>query len=276
MSIVMKSRMTAAALAVCSVMGMGYSAGALADGDSVDFTTTINVSSINKCEATVTAGDTGSNWALTWTLDSASGPSSIDYGSAATDPLQVKVTINDDAANDCHLNGMKIAADMGSSVSVAGDSAAFKQPVSNGFWRYMPVVADAKLYTDTTWTTAVDGDVSVKGADAEDYTVQATAQHTAQEQITPAAGWNWGSNEAVVLSNGYLNNGGYAPLTANGAPAPVTFTLGTPAQNVDSAIIGVSAIIASDPEDAAGTTDVNAVVDNEVVNMPFTINVTWL
>ncbi|EGT0627983.1 hypothetical protein JAF88_004802 [Citrobacter freundii] len=276
MASLIKNKMTATALAVCTVLGMGYSAMASA-ADSVDFTTTINVVSTNKCEATVAAGDTGSNWALKWTLGNAETTGTIDYTNAGLEPLQVKVSINDDGANNCHLNKMKIGADMHDAVSAATDSAAYKVATSNGFWRYMPVVAKADMYTSKDFTTAVTGTVTVKGADGADYEVQTASQHAGQSEVTPVTGWHWGSSDAVVLSNGYLDNGGYAPLTYNGTTTtPVTFTLGTPTQNVDSAVIGVSAIIAKDPEDNQGAKDVAAVTDTETVNMPFTINVTWL
>lgn len=276
MSIVMKNKLSATALAIATVMGMGYSAMASA-ADSVDFNTTIAVVSTNKCEATVTAGDSGSTWAPTWTLAAGATTGTIDYTGVAMEPLEVKVSINDDGSNGCHLNKMKVGASMGSALPVASDSAAFKVPTSAGYWRYMPVVAKATMYTDKAFTTEVTGAVTVKGADGSDYEVQSASQHAGQTLVTPVTDWKWGSADAVVLSNGYLNNGGYAPMTFNGVTTtPVTFTLGTTTQDVDSAVIGVSSIIAKDPEDNQGATDVNVVSDTEQVVMPFTVNVTWL
>lgn len=275
MSIVMKTKMTAAALAVCSVMGMGYSASALADDNSVAFTTTINVDSVNKCVATVAKGAAGTNWALGWSLDNG-GVSTIDYSNdaAGIEPLQVVVSINDVSVPTCHLNNMTIRADMGAAVPAGASSSAYKVSTSNGFWRYMPVVAQAHLYTSNDETASVTGNVKVNGADGITYTSEATKQNDGRTDITPTAGWNFGA-DAVVLSNGYLDNGGYAPLTFNGAPLPVTFGQTGTAEDVNYAVIGVSAIVAKDPETALGVADKEAVVDQEQVTMPFTINVNW-
>lgn len=273
MSIVMKNKLTATALALTTIMGMGYSTLAAAN-DSADFTTTINVVSENNCIAQVSKGATGTEWALTWTLP-AVGDSSIDYTRTVTTPLEVLVSINDGPGNECHLNDMTIAADMKVAEQVSG-SAAYKVPTQGGgFWRYMPVVAQAKLFTDTAYTTAVSGVVNVIGADGGKYSVSPSSIATAYEEYTPLAAANWGSNPAVVLSDGYVGTEGYAPLTVSGAPTAVAFTMDATGQNVDSAIIGISAVIASDPEDGSGNVDTSAALNGETITMPFTINVTW-
>lgn len=278
MSIIMKNKLSATALAIATVMGMGYSAMASAAGDSVQFTTQINVDSVNTCTATTVAGDTGTTWDLIWKLDAAgqtAGKGTLDYNGAPTNPLEVKVNIDAGNPANCKLNNMSIAADMGTSVVAAAGSAAYKVATSDGFWRYMPVVADVKLYTDDAFTTAATGAVTVKGADAKDYVVNTASQHTGQSAITPDAGLAWGANDAVVLSDGYMNNGGYAPLTANGATPAVTWTKAGTAEDIKSVVVGVSSIIATDPEKADGTVYVDAVHDGEPVSMPFTINVTY-
>lgn len=277
MSIVMKNKLSATALAIATVMGMGYSAMASAV-DSVQFTTQINVDSVNTCTATTVAGDDGTNWNLTWKLDATgqtAGKGTLDYGTAPTAPLEVKVSIDEGNAATCKLNNMSIAADMGAAQVAAAGSAAYKVATSDGFWRYMPVVANVKLYTDDAFNTAATGAVTVKGADAKDYIVNEQPQHPAQSAITPDTDLAWGANEAVVLSDGYMNNGGYAPLTANGATPAVTWTKAGTAEDIKSVVVGVSSIIADNPEKADGTVYVDAVTNEESVSMPFTVNVTY-
>lgn len=277
MSIVMKNKLTATALAIATVMGMGYSAMASA-ADSVTFTTQINVDSVNTCTATTTAGDGGTNWSLNWNLDAAgqtAGKGTLDYNGAPTAPLEVKASIDDGVAETCRLNNMSIAADMGASQAAAAGSSAYKVATSDGFWRYMPVVADVKLYTDNAFTTAATGAVTVKAADASDYIVETASQHPGQSAITPATNLAWGDNDAVVLSDGYMNNGGYAPLTFDGATPAVTWTKAGNEERIQSVVVGVSSIIATDPEKADGTVYVDAVHNGEQVSMPFTVNVTY-
>lgn len=280
MSIVMKNKLTATALAVTTVVGMGYSALASAGStDSVQFSTEINVNSVNTCMSTTSDGGTVS-WNLKWKLDAAgqtANAGTLDYNGATTEPLEVKVAVNDGQAATCKLNGMSIAADMmGSAVAEPG-SAAYKVATSDGFWRYMPVVASVKLFTDNKFTTAATGDVTIAAADTKSYlmTQGGSSTHTGQTAITPDAGLKWGSNDAVVLSDGYLNNGGYAPLTFNGTTPDVKWAKSGTAEDIESVVVGVSSVIATNPEKADGEVYVDAVYDTEPVHMPFTVNVTY-
>lgn len=277
MSIVMKNKLTTTALAVATVMGVGYSAMASA-ADSVTFTTQINVDSVNTCTATTTAGDSGTTWSLAWTLDTAgqaAGKGVLTYNGAPTAPLEVKASIDDGVAETCRLNNMSIAADMGTSVAAAAGSSAYKVATSDGFWRYMPVVADVKLYTDNAFTTAATGAVTVTAADKAAYAVSDTKKHDGQTTITPATDLAWGDNPAVVLSTGFMGTSGYAPLTFNGATPAVTWTKAGTEERIQSVVVGVSSIIANDPEKPDGTTYVDAVHNGEQVSMPFTVNVTY-
>ena len=278
MSIVMKNKLTATALAIATVMGMGYSAMASA-ADSVTFTTQINVDSVNVCTATTTAGDSGTTWSLAWTLDSAGqtkGSGVLSYNSSPTQPLEVKVSVDKGIAASCKLNNMTIATDMAASQVAAAGSAAYKVATSDGFWRYMPVVANVQLYTDDAFTTPATGAVTVHGADGNEYIVQTTAQHSGQSSYVPDTDLAWGGNDAVVLSDGYMNNGhGYAPLTYAGASPAVAFSKAGNAEDIKSVVVGVSSVIATNPEKPDGKTYVDAVHNGEQVSMPFTVNVTY-
>lgn len=245
--------------------------------DSVEFTTQVKVDSVNKCSATTTAGDTGSAWNITWKLDNAgqtNGSGTLDFGTAEKEPLEVKAHI-DAGPSACQLGKMSIAVDMGSAESAGVTSAAYRSATMDGYWRYMPVVANVKLYTDTAYATATANAVTVKGADAADYVVGSTAVHNAQMEIAPNANLNWGSIKAYVLSNGYMGASGYAPLTFEAKSPAVTWTQGGTPDKIKSVIVGVSSIIAANPEKQDGSVYLDAVNDTEVVNMPFTVNVTY-
>lgn len=269
MSIVMKNKMNAAALAVCAALSVGYSAVASA-ADPVNFTTNITISSPFDCPVSTTAATT--QWDLTWKLAAETDTSgTFDYGSAPAEPLTVVASLDNGAGGDCDLSGLKVNAD----ATAPGVAAATGQPgfylkdTSNGgHWRYAPVLSRIQLYTDAGLTAATAA-VTVTDAAGVDHPQGDTPKYTAHANLTSLTGM--GGNDAVSLSNNYLDANALVPLSG---AAMTSFKLAQPAV-IKQATIGVSAIIAKNPEDQEGKTAVAVVNNDDVVTLPFTVNVAY-
>lgn len=268
MSIVMKNKMNAAALAVCAALSVGYSAVASA-ADPVTFTTDITISSLFNCPVNTNAATT--QWELTWTLadeDATSG--TLAYDVAPPEPLTVVASLDAAASGTCDLSGLKVDADVTAAgvEQVSGQAGFYRQKTSNGYWRYAPVLSRVQLYTDAG-TTAATGDVTVTDAAGGTHPQNTAALYTAHADLKALPGME--GNDALSLSNNYLAADALVPLSGG---AMTTFAM-TPPAVIKQATIGVSAIIAKNPEDDAGVTDVAAVNNTEVVRLPFTVNVAF-
>lgn len=270
MSIVMKNKLSAAALAIATIMGMGYSS--LASAATANFTSEVTIASPLDCPVLLETPE-GTNWAVTWTLTNATDASGVlTYTQIPQDPLTITVRYDVGNAPSCDLSGVKLKAD--SSVAVSPASASFyDQTTSNGgLWRYAPVLSKVTMYTDDAGTAAIDtgaNALTVTDANGATHTQQATAQYTAQAALTPIT--DMGSLDAVSLSNNYLDSNAYVPL-AGGAETSTSLQTPTQVRAVD---FGVSAIMANNPIDQAGAVDVQAVNNTDVVSLPFTINVEY-
>lgn len=279
MTFLIKNKMTATALAVCTVLGMGYSAMASA-ADSVHFTASIAVTSAYKCSYSTAAGADGTEWQLAWDLatdGAASG--TLSFVKAQTAPLSVVVTSAEANAATCNLNDMKFSADMGNATNVvAGNDNAYKVETTDGFWRFMPVVAKLALFAgkDAATTPIALNEVKVTDANGTEHTQSATALSTAHSEIASGALADFGTLNAYNVSDNYLAANGVVPLAKGAAPVSVTYTNDdTTNTTVQSAILGVGVIVAGNPEDHTGVLNTHAVKNEENVSMPFTVNVDY-
>lgn len=275
----MKSKMKMATLAA---LVMACSAGAFAEGNSVEFKTSIQVVGADNCGIDVAAAGKNS-WALNWVMDKAAAETGTLAMGADSDvePLFVKVKVRDDSAAACALWNMKFGASLPAAASHLndGDKGAFKVATQNGgFWRYMPVVAKLAAFTDvrgvddaTTGAVALDK-IKVTDAAKKEHTQSTAAAHNASTELTDVA--DFGSKPAMTLTNNYLAANGVAPLSVGAGNTDLSFKaeLGK-GQSIKGALIGVGAVVAKNPEDAEGEVKLDAVANGEKVSLPFTINV---
>ncbi|WP_273830921.1 hypothetical protein [Serratia bockelmannii] len=159
---------------------------------------------------------------------------------------------------------------------MSATTGAYKVPVGKAFWRYMPVIASAKVYSDAAWTTPATGAVTITGADKKTYASNSAVKNAGQASFTSATGLGWGAGNAVALSDGYMDNGGYAPLTFNGSTTTSDTLSTTSTSSIKSAVLGVTSLIALNPEDAAGNLTLTVPKDGDKASMPFTITVNYV
>lgn len=270
MSIVMKNKLSATALAIATIMGMGYSA--MASAATADFSASVTIASPVSCEIETTTPQ-GTQWDVTWTLAQLTDSSgTLTYGQTPTEPLPIQVRFGEGAVQSCDLSGVKLKAE--SVVPVSANSNSFyDQPTSNGgVWRYAPVLAKVALYTDDTATTPVDvgaNTLTVTDAMNGTHTQTASAKYTAQANLTPIA--EMGSLDAVSLSNNYLDTNANVPLAGDNL---ASVSLATPTQ-IRAVDLDISAIMAKNPINEAGAVDVQSVNNSDVVSLPFTIDIAY-
>ena len=275
MSIVMKKKFSATALAIATIMGLGYSTMALADSAPVDFNASVKVISDQKCELNVKA-DSVQSWDLTWTK--AATNSSIAYGSASTAPLFINVNTSNDSVAPCKLNSVHVGTNVTESSTVAPDNdAVYRQPVgASGFWRFSPVLAKIDLYSDNAFATNVNaaaGALTIMDAQGNSHTQAATPaiQQTNRTESTSLLGFT--SVGAVSLTDNYISANGFVPLSVNQG-GEVSYSMANTNVDIHSMKIGVGVILAKDPENATGTVDKEVPVDGDVVTMPWVMTVT--
>lgn len=268
MSIVMKNKLTATALAIATVMGMGCST--MASAATADFTAQLTVSSPNVCEPILTPpADT--TWSSTWTLAKAGDASgSIDATQYLSEPHMVKVSLAPGAMTTCDLNGLAVGATAagGDVTNVTGQPGYYQVDTkAGGFWRYVPTIAEAHFYTDDAWTTA-DTSAVTATLGATTHTQSANPLYTKGTPIREQAAF--GTAAALGVSDNYFDASGITPITTT---KDVKVTSANTTGMMKSAEIGISAVIANDPVNASGTVDTALVLNDASINMPFTIEV---
>ncbi len=269
MSIVMKNKLSATALAIATVMGMGVSTMASA-ATTANFTAQLTVSSPNVCDVELTPpADT--TWASTWTLAKAGDASgTIDATKYQDAPHMIRVALAAGAVATCDLNGLTVGAiATGNDVSeVTGQKGYYQVDTkAGGFWRYLPTLAQVKFYTDDAWVTEDSGTVTAALAGT---TLTQTTQPKYTKGTAIASQAAFGTANALGVSNNYFVATGISPIaTAD----DVRVKSSTTADLMKSAEIGISAVIANDPVNASGTVDTALVTNAAQVTMPFTVSV---
>lgn len=264
----MKNKLSATALAIATVMGMGYSA--MASAATANFTAQLTVSSPNVCEPELTP-PANSTWASTWTLaNEADTSGTIDVTTYTNAPSMIRVALAAGASTSCDLNGLVLGATAtGADVTgVTGQPGYYQVDTkAGGFWRYVPTLAQAHFYTDDSWTTVDGADViATLGQNTE--TQSTTALYVKGTAITGQSAF--GAANALGVSDNYFVANGIAPITTT---KDVKVTSANTTDPMKSAEIGISAVIANNPVDASGAVDTALVTDGATINMPFTIEV---
>ncbi|WP_421558705.1 hypothetical protein, partial [Pseudomonas canadensis] len=262
--------------ALAALMGSG---GAFADDtNTVELTTKITVRGAETCSLDVSSLNSKTNWNLDWALAAGAESGTLSKGMGHEDePLFVKVKFAEGSASTCSLTGMKIQGSSSATASTESTNA-FRTKTGEAFWRFMPVMAQLKLFTDATGaddstTGAIElSKVTVKDRNGADHSQAASATHAAMAEVTGLPEFK--TNKAVALTNNYLADNGVLPLVGDGTD--ITFTVEGLAENqsVKSALIGVGALVAMNPEDENGDTKVTDIADGAAFNMPYAVNVT--
>ncbi|WP_139540897.1 hypothetical protein [Klebsiella spallanzanii] len=271
MSIVMKNKLSATALAIATVMGMGYSAMASAANEPLNFNTQITVVSPYDCPVTTAAPV--NEWDLTWTLDEVTDTSGkFTYTAGTNAPLAINVTLDKGASATCNFDGMKVGGVVNASgvEAVTGSDGFFRKATSDGFWRYAPVLSRIRLFSDDAQQTPITAALTITDATGKTHTQATTTTpvYNAHEDITAASVAGLGGKEGVSLSDNYIAENAFVPLVGQ----ELSFTGATSAR---SAAVDVSAIIAKNPENTDGAEDVVAVNNNDIVQLPFTVQIAY-
>lgn len=273
MSIEMKKKISMSVLSVATIIAMGYSSVASAANDPLEFNTQITVSSPYDCAIDTHAAAT--EWDLTWTLNQlADTTGTLTYNSAPADPLAIDVTFAAGAAPTCHLDGMVISgiANGDGVTPVTGQKGFFRKKTSDGFWRYAPVLSRIRLYSSDDDATAINTALTFTDAAGTSHTQSAspTALYSAHGDITDTQVPGLEGKEGIALSDNYIAANAFVPLVGDEISLA-----GSGASNVRSAHVDVSAIIAKNPENEMGQEDVAAVNNNDVINLPFTVQIAY-
>lgn len=271
MSIVMKNKLSATALAIAAIIGMGFST--MASAATADFSANVTIVSPVQCPIETTTPN-GTEWDVIWTLDNLTDPEgTLSYAQGApVEPLPIQVRFGQGAVAGCDLSGVKLKAESTVNSSQNSDNFFDQETNGGGLWRYAPVLAKVSLYTDDTATTAVDTTtnvLTVTDANGSTHTLQATPRYNAHNPLQPIPAM--GSLGAVSLSNNYLDSNAEVPL-AGGDLSSIALATATVVRAVD---LDVSAIIASNPIDQNGAVDVQAVNNDDVVKLPFTVDIAY-
>lgn len=281
MSIVMKNKLSATALAIATVMGMGYSA--MASAESTTFTTTINVHSDNVCEID-TVQPASANFAATWTKTAGQDASTLVVDSAA-DPVFIGVNVKNGMGANCQLNRVRIGTEVTGTAEAAAttgaQSAAWLQTFGSagGHWRFAPSLAQLKLFTSNDYLGAnavTATDITVKDALGTDHAQLATAHVNGGVKIAGADIDAMGAQaDAYVLTDGFFGGaGGFVPMAAKGGAA-MTYSLtgGAATDSIKSMQVGVGGIIGGDPEDGAGAVDRTAAAEGDAATLTWVTTV---
>lgn len=279
MTIVMKNKFSTA-LAIATVMSMGYSTlSVAASPESITFTPSIHVTSPFSCEYETGLGGSTPAWSVNWNLASRGDAHGVLTFNDAKEPIDIQIHALG-ADTSCTLNNMHLTVTKaGDALVVGGGSLAFKMPTENGYWQYVPLLSRVQLFTDSNYATPSTGNAKVSTADGETNESGVTVTTAGQQMLSTVYEWiNWGSTQGGLLSDGYMvNDDGFAALTGpDGASNPVTFTPHNGTDQIRSMKIGITAIIGRDPIDETGNVKVDGVSNGDTVDLPFTVNVTYI
>ncbi len=255
------------------------SCGAFAeDTNTVELTTAIKVEGAETCVLDVSSLGGKANWNLNWNLADGADTGSLTGGTGhEPEPLFVKVKFTESSSKSCSLNAMKIDGAT-SAVGIGEGSNAFRVNTNDTYWRFMPVMAQLKLFTeangaDDSTTGAISLDkVTVVDRKGTEHLQQASFSHAAMAEVVELADFN--SKPAIALTNNYLADNGVLPLA--GVGSAMTFKVAELAegQTVKSALIGVGALVAKNPENESGEVKVTDVALGTEFSMPYTVSVT--
>jgi hypothetical protein len=272
----MSNKMKVTALA--ALAALVCTSGVFADDKGlVEFKTTISIEGAEKCFVDVSAAGQ-STWALDWNFKEGDTTGTLKPGMGhEPEPLFVKVKVAEGSSAGCNLNAMKITG--ASTMAASADSqSAFRANTKDAYWRFMPVMAKLQLFTDVKGVDdgiagAIDlNKVTVIDRAGEQHPQKSVAMHEAQAEVASLAEFK--NAPAVALTHNYLANNGVLPLAGAGSSLNYTTDGLKEGESVKSALIGVGALVAKNPEAENGDIKLQDIGVGDEFSMPYTVSVT--
>ncbi len=144
-----------------------------------------------------------------------------------------------------------------------------------GFWRFAPILADVRLYTDANFQTPSTGKATAKAANGDNMTYPVaggsrTKQYS-QGQVIDSGDFTNG--KGTVFSDTYNENGTRAGLINDRSLNGVTQVNRSNEDNIQSADLNISVLASNGPEDTSGNPKSDAAAEGDVVNFVIKVDV---
>ncbi|KFD24796.1 hypothetical protein [Yokenella regensburgei] len=272
MKFIMKKNMTALAMSVAMAAGtLGCMNTAQADPVSADFSNNIHVISVNTCDIDVSLPTGSRDFVANWTRTAASGSTMAVDAATLAEPPEILVAVNGGAG--CKLDKLTLTTDLGAGVYLApGGTRTFLKAVdgssNGGYWRFTPTLAKATLYGDAAATSGAT--TSVDFIDPAGVKVQQST--TAKGNQNDRLDMEGAGVKGVLMTNNYFTNA-LASALVSGTANETQLIAEDTNTSYKAMKIGISAILGTDPESAAGTPSALTVAEGDSVDIPFTINI---
>lgn len=273
MKCTMKKNMTALAMSAALAAGsLGYIATAQAEPVSANFSNNIHVISENSCDLDVTLPTGSRDFVANWTRTAASGSTmAVDAATLATPP-EILVAVTGGAS--CKLDNLKLSTAIDDVSPVPGGTRTFLKAVTGstngGYWRFTPTVAKATLYADAAATSGATTSVEFIDPTGEKLSQSASAKGTRSGEVPEM---ETAGVKGILMTDNFFSDGVAASLVAAGSGESQLKAL-DPNGSYKAMKIGISAILGTDPESAAGTPAVLSVASGDSVDIKYTVTIT--
>lgn len=275
MKCTMKKNMTALAMSAALAAGtLGYMSAAQAEPVSANFSNNIHVISTNSCDLDVTLPTGSRDFVANWTHPAASGAATTMVVDAATvaAPPEILVAITGGAG--CKLDNLKLSTAIDDVSPVPGGTRTFLKAVTGstngGYWRFTPTVAKATLYADAAATSGATTSVEFIDPTGKTLSQSASAKGTRSGEVPQM---ETAGVKGILMTDNYFSDGVEASLVAAGSGESQLKAL-DPNGSYKAMKIGISAILGTDPESAAGTPAVLSVASGDSVDIKYTVTIT--
>lgn len=235
------------ACGLCLLMSASGVTLAADDSNKVDISASVKVLADDGCAVTI--GAPSHTMEMTWTRKE--GVSSV-LVTSGNDPVYVTLTAT--GGDGCQLSSkMAVRTVPGAGMETTDDDyPSFRKSFGKrgGFWRIMPLLANAVFYTDNNTQTAGAGKISWDGPsvnqdDKVTFGSNPKNQSGAQLESPPV-----GEGDFVFLTDEYAEAGGGVLMDDGNNEGH--FSSDKPEEVYKSAKIGFGALIATDPENING------------------------
>ncbi|MEB7884011.1 hypothetical protein [Serratia fonticola] len=222
---------------------------ALAGSNSAEITASVSVVSTDICSVQVSLPD--NIMQMTWTRDA----HGVGHAELTSTTLPAYVTVRAQGGTSCNLNNMKLRTLAGPGMiplTTEGDITVFRANAGSqgAFWRILPLLADARFYTDEAMAMLGSGKISwdgPKAGDVDEVTFSPQIVKPGKEVIPTAS---VGQGDFMFMTDEYVEAGG--ALLVDSAGNTGSFSSDAPSEQYKSAKLGFGALIATEPENVDG------------------------
>ncbi|ELD3253963.1 hypothetical protein QUR14_004368 [Enterobacter hormaechei] len=246
---------------------VAFNASAAVSGDSsVDMSAVVSITSDDACALTVSKpGNTALT--ATWTNKPGQTPDKTFINTTA-DKAPMYISVATSGATNCALNNMKIIT---STTASSDPGIEWLHQVNfgslNGAWLFAPVLTDFKVYTDNSYGTAGTGNITIKSAVGDNFTVQSGVKRNEGDI----------GGGKYLMTNTYLVGGTYniADMLEHGSnTGTITFSTDHSTELYKSARIGVGAVLSDNPIDrTTDSVNKNVAKDGDSATMNWTVTI---